>query len=191
MNSVTMNCRASAVAAIAVVLLAGCASAPKARVDQDSRANFAGYKTYGWLEPKQADPAEAKAKVRTLSTQRVRTALSTALQSKGYTLDESRPDVRVSSVLNIYDRPKQSGMRIGLGAGGGSGNVGGGLGMSLPVGKRTETAGAMTIDVIDVSRNAQVWTGSYEMVMSGKDTTDADVQKMVDIILAKYPARPK
>jgi hypothetical protein len=80
-------------------------------------------------------------------------------------------------------------MRIGLGAGGGSGNVGGGVGLSLPVGKRNESVATLTVDVVDVARNAQVWTGSYESVLKEKDATDADIQKLVDTIVSKYPAR--
>lgn len=174
-----------------VMLLAACTSTPKARVDQDSHVNFANYKTFAWVEPKPADEAAAKATVTTLAGQRVRTSVTAALQAKGYTLDETHPDVRVTSILNVYDRPKQSGMSIGLGAGGGSGNVGGGIGVSLPVGKRNETVGAMTVDVIDATRNEQVWTGSYEMIVSEKGATDADVQTMTDAIMAKYPVSGK
>ncbi len=177
-------------AAIFIALaVAACSSAPKPRVDQDSRADFSGYRTFGWLESKPADAKESPTNVGTLMRQRVRSSLTSALQSKGLSLNEAQPDVRVSYVLNVYDRPKQSGMRIGLGAGGGSGNVGGGVGLSLPVGKRNESVAEMTIDVVEVARNAQVWTGTFESVIKEKDASDADVQKLVDTILAKYPAR--
>jgi hypothetical protein len=170
---------------LALIALAACGGGPKVRVDQDSHANFASYKTFSWMEhkPSDADPA----KIATLSGQRVRASLETALKAKGLTLDESKPDVRVSYVFNVYQRPKQGGMRIGIGAGGGSGNVAGGVGMSVPVGPNTESVGAMTIDIIDIARNSQVWTGSFESHVSSKGPTDEDVQKLVDKILAKYP----
>lgn len=174
-----------------VTLLAACTGAPKARVDQDSHANFANYKTFAWLEPKPAEASESKVQVDTLASQRARASVLVALQAKGYTLDEPHPDVRVSYVFNVYERPKQSGMRIGLGAGGGSGNVAGGVGVSLPVGKRTETVAAMTVDVFDASRNAPVWHGSSEMIVSDEGATDADAQKLTDTILAKYPTSGK
>lgn len=80
-------------------------------------------------------------------------------------------------------------MRIGVGAGGGSGNVGGGVGLSLPVGKRNESVAALTVDIIDATRNAQVWTASYEEKLKEKELSDAEAQKLVGAVLAKYPDR--
>ena len=177
---------AAVVAALAVI---GCASPPKARVDQDTKANFSAYRTFGWLEQKSAEAGDPTVEIATLKNQRVRSALAAGFQSKGLMLIETTPDVKINYVLNVHERPKQSGMRIGLGAGGGSGNVGGGVGVSVPVGKRSESVAAMTVDVIDVARNAQVWTGSYDTVIKGQEASDADVKKLVDTILSKYPAR--
>lgn len=132
------------------------------------------------------DPSENK-KTSTLVGDRIKSAIVGALQSKGYRQSDATADVRVSYMLNVYERPKQSGMRLGVGAGGGSGNVGGGVGLSIPLGKRTEIAGAMTIDIIDAKRNAQVWTGSYETIVSNLDITDTDANNLVAVILAKYP----
>ena len=193
------------VASIALTSLAlvACNSAPKARIDKDANTNVAHYKTFAWYvpqkePPKSETPADDKekskspsapvAKVNTLVEGRVHGSLAAALQAKGYTLDETNPDFRVHYVLNVGERPKESGMRIGLGAGGGSGNVGGGVGLSLPIGKRTENFGALTVDIIDAKRNAQVWTGSYDNKIASPDIGDADVNKLVGIILEKFPA---
>ena len=59
------------------------------------------------------------------------------------------------------------------------------------IGKRNETVGAMTVEVIDATRNAQVWTGVYETIVSESGASDADVQKLTDAILAKYPVSGK
>jgi hypothetical protein len=82
-------------------------------------------------------------------------------------------------------------MSLGLGAGGGAGNVGGGVGVSLPLGKRNETVAALTVNVIDSTRNEQVWVGASEVVLKGKEATDADIQTLTDRIMAKYPASGK
>jgi hypothetical protein len=169
-----------------VALLSACTSAPKVHVDQDSHVSFSNYRTFAWLEPKPADAGGAEVPV-TLASRRMRESVAAALQTKGYTLDEVHPDVRVSYVLNVYERPKQSGMSIGLGAGSGSGNVAGGVGVSLPLGKRHETVASMTVNVIDATRKEQVWVGSSELILKGKDATDADVQTLTDTILTKYP----
>jgi hypothetical protein len=164
-----------------LALLASCSSAPKVRVDKDSHADFASYKTFSWQEP--ADPRRTS----TLVGQRVKDAIISALQSKGQQLSEAQADVRVSYVLNVYERPKQSGMRIGFGVGGGGPNGGAAVGASVPVGKNTEIAAAMTIDIIDAKRNAQVWTGSYETIVTHLDITDTEANTLVSTILAKYP----
>jgi hypothetical protein len=81
-------------------------------------------------------------------------------------------------------------MSIGIGAGGGSGNVGGGVGLSIPVGKRTENVALMTIDIVDAKRNAQVWTGSTEERIKGDNASDEAVNAMVGKILARFPNGP-
>jgi Domain of unknown function (DUF4136) len=174
---------------MAITLLAACTSAPKVNVDQDKHVNFANYKTFAWVEPKSTDADDSKAAVVTLAGQRVHASITATLQAKGYTLDEVHPDVRVSYAFKVYERPKQSGMSIGLGAGGGSGNVGGGVGVTLPVGKRRETVGALTVNVIDAARNEQVWFGTSEIILSGSIATDTEVKALTDTILAKYPTR--
>ena len=181
MNASSSYLRSGIVATLALAVLSACASAPKVRVDKDASVNFAAYRTFGWLEV--ANDKQNNS----IMTQRVHAAVSAALQAKGYVFDEKQPSVRVSYVLNVYERPKESGMRIGLGAGGGSGHVGGGVGLSIPVGKRTESAATMTIDFVDPTRKSQVWTGTYEDVLSTKDATDADVERLVTTILAKFP----
>jgi hypothetical protein len=111
------------------------------------------------------------------------------MQSKGYALNEASPDFQISYTLRAYQRPKESGMRIGVGAGGGSGNVGGGVGLSVPVGKRTESVGAITLDAIDAMRKAQVWTASYETLLDGDVINDAEAKKIIETALEKFPSR--
>jgi len=194
----------SVVLIAATLLLSACSSAPKVRVDKDASVNFASFSTFGWLEPtveekpapqtetKPSDSAEAqpiKHETSSLSAQRVRAAVIAALQAKGYTLSETEPDFRVSYVLNVYERPKDSGMRIGIGAGGASGHVGGGVGLSIPVGKRTEMIGAMTVDIVDPRRRAQIWTGSFESAVEAGEISEEAAYRLVNTILDKYPIR--
>jgi hypothetical protein len=192
--------RSKALAIAAIVILASCATEPKVRVDKDASVNFANYKTFAWLAPQKVVPREEAKPVpskeppkvkppetNSLVENRVRDAVTAALQAKGFTLSEAQPDFRVSYVLNAYEKPKDSGMRIGLGAGGSSGNVGGGVGLSIPIGKRTNMMGAMTIDIVDAARNAQVWTGSYEDKIDGDVISDAAVQRLVNTILSRFP----
>lgn len=167
-----------------IAVLSGCANtAPKVRVDKDTKADFARYSAYWWLQPDK-EPATS------LAAQRVRTAVNTVMQRKGYVENEPNPDIRVSYRVATFERPKDSGMRVGLGAGGGSGRMGGGVGLSIPVGKKKVMyVAALTLDIIDAARNAQVWTGSYESEIETAELGEADAYRMVNEILSKYADR--
>jgi hypothetical protein len=181
--------------AFVILLLTACAAPPKVRVDKDTSTNFASYKTFSWLGVRNAPPAATAApghpitpEGNSIAENRVRNAVIEVLQAKGYLLlTNGNPDFRVSYALNVYEKHKESGMRIGLGAGGGGGNMSGGVGMSVPVGKSTEMMGTMTIDVIDAARNAQVWTGSYEQKIPKDALTDESAKQIVTTILARFP----
>ena len=194
------------VAAIGLLLaVAACSTPSKVRVDKDASANFAGYKTFVWFsvpgdataESKPAEAADAQKQpaepqapkpVDSITQNRVRDAISSTLQGKGYSLVEGNADFKVSYALSVFDRPKKSGVSIGVGAGGGSGNVSGGVGMSIPIGKRTETAAVMTIDIIDAARNSQVWTGTYDQRLRGDVLSEVEANEIVNTILARFPA---
>ena len=120
---------------------------------------------------------------------RMRGAIQSNLQEKGYTIDENAPNFKVSYALSVFDRPKSSGMSIGLGAGRSTGNASGGVGVSMPLGSRTETVALLTVDIIDAGRNAQVWTGSYEKRVRDA-VTDEDAKELVTKILEKFPPDP-
>src|SRR5262252_1927135 len=93
---------------LALTLLAACTSPPKTRVDKDSHVDFSTYKTFGWLDgtPPSGAPSDPRRMPSTLTTQRMHASIGTALQSKGYSERDADPDVRVSYVLNVDERPK-------------------------------------------------------------------------------------
>jgi hypothetical protein len=191
MNATKVN---TSLALTLLMLLVACATPPKVRVDKDSSTNFASYKTFAWLGVRNSPPAATAApghpitpEGNSIAENRVRNAVIEVLQAKGYVLTNGNPDFRVSYALNVYEKHKDSGMRIGLGAGGGGGNMSGGVGVSVPVGKATDTMGTMTIDIIDATRNAQVWTGAYEQKIGKDALTDEDAKKIVSTILARFP----
>jgi Domain of unknown function (DUF4136) len=189
-----MNATTKLIALALALTLFACASPPKVRVDKDSSTDFAAYKNFAWLgaqvppPPVPGQPAgPAPLELNSITENRMRAAVLTALQAKGYALNEASPDFRVSYVFNAYARKKDSGMRIGLGAGGGGGHMAGGVGLSIPVGKTQETMGAMTIDIIDAARNAQVWTGTYEQKVKEAGMSDEEATKLVATILSRFP----
>jgi hypothetical protein len=167
----------------AALLLGACSSTGSAvRVDRAADVDLSQYQSFGWLAPVNNPPG-------TLTEQRVQAAIGDALRAKGYAEDTQHPQLEVTYTLKTYDRPKSSGMSVGLGAGGGSGHVGGGVGISLPIGKRREIAGTMSVDVFDAARKAQIWTGSLDTTFQKPDLTPEDATRVAGEILKKFPNR--
>jgi hypothetical protein len=179
----TSTCVARWTVSSAALFLCACSSTgPTVRVDKAPDVDVSQYQSFGWLVPVNKPPG-------TLTEQRVQAAISEVLRAKGYAEDTQHPDMEVTYTLKTYDRPKSSGMSVGIGAGGGSGHVGGGVGISLPIGKRRETAGTMSVDVFDAARKAQVWTGSLDTTFERPDLTPEDAKRAVGEILKKFPNR--
>ena len=171
-----------ALAAACAVWLAGCATtANPVRVDA-AESGLPNCQTFAWLPPA---PEAAS-----LTDQRVQAAVMAQLQAKGYAQSSDKPDCRITYLLTTHEIP-ESKPRVGVGAGGGSGGIGGGIGISLPIGRRNQEAGTLVIDVIDVEKNAQVWSGSLDAGFEKKDPTDDELRAAIERALAQYPDRKK
>lgn len=166
-------------AVLALSLVACASTAPRVRVDK-ADADLAKCQTFDWL------PASGEAT--SLTEQRVRTAVVEQLQAKGYTQSTDKPDCRFTYVLSSSEIP-QSRPSVGVGAGGGSGGVGGGIGISLPIGKRNHSRGTFTMDVVDVASNSQIWAGSVDTELEGKELSEKEAAGVVRTVLAQFPDR--
>src|SRR6185295_1658260 len=93
------------------------------------------------------------------------------LEEKGYTLATEKPDCQIAYVLSTQDRPKPK-PSVGVGVGGGSGGARGGIGVSLPIGSHKQQVGTFTLDVVDVAKNAQVWSGSVDVGIQERQISD-------------------
>lgn len=169
-------------ATVAVGCLAAAACATNSSAVRVDRADteLSKCQTFDWLQPTNV-PAS-------FSDQRVRAAALAELERKGYTIKSDDPDCRVSYVLSTFERPREK-PRVGVGAGGGSGGIGGGIGVSLPVGRRDQYGGTLTIDIVDVDTNAQVWSGSLDTSFAAAELTEEEARAAVSKILAEYPDR--
>jgi hypothetical protein len=174
-NRIVSSCAWSA-----VVVLGGCATqSPAVRVDQAADTDLV-CRTFDW-RPASADAAS-------LTDQRVRAAALKKLEEKGYTLSTDKPDCQIAYVLSTQDRPKPK-PRIGVGVGGGSGGAHGGVGVSLPIGSHKQQVGTFTLDVVDVAKNAQVWSGSVDVGIEAQQISDDEADQAVRVILEKFPDR--
>lgn len=164
----------------AMLTLAGCATQSSAvRVDKAADTDLA-CRTFDW-RPASADAAS-------ITDQRVRAAALKKLEEKGYALSTEKPDCQIAYVLSTQDRPKPK-PSVGVGVGGGSGGARGGIGVSVPIGSHKQQVGTFTLDVVDVAKNAQVWSGSVDVDIQAQQISDEEADQAVSVILEKFPDR--
>jgi hypothetical protein len=160
--------------------ITGCAATTsKVRVDK-ADAGLSKCQSFDWLADSSA-PAS-------FTDQRVKAATLAALRDKGYTQSVDKPDCKIAYALSTSVRPKAK-PGVGVGVGGGSGGMGGGIGISLPIGRKNENAATFTLDIIDTSRNAQIWSGAVDVQLNGAEPTDEETAAIVNKILAEFPDR--
>ena len=161
-----------------LVLVTGCAAqTAQVRVDQ-AESGLPNCRTFAW-HPISGD-------VQSFTDQRVKAAVMSQLETKGYQVSADGPDCRIAYRLTTHEGPRRK-PGIGVGVGGGSGGLGGGIGVTLPVGRQPAAIGTFTLDVIDASKNAQVWSGAIDVQLAEPELTDAEAQQMAEQVLGKYP----
>src|SRR5688572_19919228 len=165
-----------------VAVLAGCASMqPNSPVRVDmAETGLPNCQSFAW-NPTPQQPAS-------LTEQRVQREIMAKLKEKGYSESKDKADCRVTYVLDVREAPRSK-PNVGVGAGGGSGGIGGGIGVSLPIGKKKGQAGTFTIDVIDASKNAQVWSGSIDASFAKAELNDDEAREVVAEVLERFPDR--
>ena len=164
----------------ALLAVSGCATQrADVRVDK-ADSDLGKCRTFDW----RAVSSDAA----TFTDQRVRAAALKHLEEKGYTLATDKPDCQITYVLSTQDRPKPK-PSVGVGVGGGSGGARGGIGVSLPIGSKKGQVGTFTLDIVDVAQNAQVWSGSVDVGIQGKQISDEEADEAVRVILEKFPDR--
>ena len=168
--------------AAGAALLAGCASMqPRSPVRVDmAESGVPSCKTFAW-NPTPQQPAS-------LTEQRMQREIMAKLKEKGYSESKDKADCRVTYVLEVHEVPRSK-PSVGVGAGGGSGGIGGGIGVNLPIGKRNQQAGTFTIDVIDASKNAQVWSGALDASFAKAELSEDEVREVVAKVLERFPDR--
>jgi len=81
-------------------LLAGCASV--VHVERDETANLNSYRTYAWVETKDAAGDSSTAvRVSDLTERRIRDAVNTQLEKTGWKASKTKPDVLLSYDIHV------------------------------------------------------------------------------------------
>lgn len=171
-------------AALALALTAACSSSPRVRSDWDQAADFAAYRTYGFVERPGTDAAGYES----LSTRYLKAACARELEARGYQPSES-PDLLVDFWIQTADKVEsRPSMSVGMGYRHGPYGVYG----SYPVEEvRTWTEGTVGIALVDAARNQLVWEGVVagrvtEKALAELETTLSDVAREA---FAHYPFR--
>ncbi len=178
-------------AALLAAGLAGCASGPDIRADQDPAANLSAYRTFGFFEPL----ATNKAGYSTILSARLKDAARRELETRGYEYDAVNPELLVNFNLNIQEKTE---IRSTPSASAGYGYYGYRAGMygawsGYPYDVETTNykQGTLTVDVVDAGRKELVWQGVAEGRVSKKamENPAAAIDAVMPQIFAKFPGR--
>lgn len=179
-------------ALLCALAVTGC-SGVKVNTDWDSTVNFSGLRTYGWLPDSQSDGSGQASQ---LTDQRIKSAINTDLQAKGFRQATSGADFMVGYQVTTKDNVSYDTVGTAW-AGGGWGGARGmrfaGAGMATGMSTTTEThqtIGTLVIAVFDADSKNVVWHGNGSAaVKDGGSPEDRDqrVSDAVSKVLEKFP----
>jgi len=162
------------------LLLSACAAKPKS--DYDVGYDFSQLKSFIEFSPTQTnDP---------ISSTRIINAINGALTAKGFIRDEVDPSFKITYTFKVDNKPKDSGVSIGLGTGtwGSNGGISIGTSVGVPIGSDTAKIQTIQIDIIDAQSNKLIWRGSDKFNFdAGGEEKAEDTAKTVTKILALFP----
>jgi Domain of unknown function (DUF4136) len=175
------------------MVAAGCAStqAPQNRIDYDRSADFSVYRTYGFPKETGTD----RGGYSTLVTSYFKSAISTAMEARGYKYSEEKPDLLVNFFMNTHERTETTSQpRIGAGYG----YYGYRYGLYNPWptydDHRTVTykIGTINVDIVDAEKKQLVWEGISEGRVSDESMANpkVTVNAVVTELMRKYPGKP-
>jgi hypothetical protein len=157
----------------AVALIAACASSPTVSSDYNPGTNFAQFHTFGFMATDQVmDP---------MVDSRIKSAITAALTSKGWSLNDQNPDIEVVSHVQLSEQTQLNTWNTGWGYGRWGGWGGG----------QTQTTvekipiGTVIIDLVDTKQKQMVWRGTASNTISQSSTPEqkqaAINQAMMDL----------
>jgi Domain of unknown function (DUF4136) len=183
----------STTALAAAWLLAGCASnrAPPSRIDYDRSADFSVYRTFGFPKETGTD----RGGYSTLVTSYFKSAVTTAMEARGYKYSEERPDLLVNFFMNTRERTE---LRPGPSFSPAFGYYGyrRGLYDAWPMydDDRTVTykVGTLNVDIVDAEKKQLIWEGVSEGRMSSEAMANprVTVNAVVTELMRQYPGKP-
>lgn len=188
-----MNMRFFAAALLALAVLgAGCASnrAPDTRIDYDKSVDFSVYRTFGFPKETGTD----RGGYSTLVTSYFKSAMSTALEARGYKYAEENPDLLVNFFMNTRERTEIRPQSSTLGYGYYGYRYGLYDAWPMYEGDRTVTykVGTINVDIVDAHKKQLIWEGVSEGRMSDEAMANpkVNINAVVTELMRQYPGRP-
>ena len=169
----------------AAVILSSCASGPTIVTNVDSSTDFMSLNTFDFLQPLSTDSGN----VQTLLSTQLIAATTDELNKRGWRLDQNNPDVFINFLFETQQQIQTRNSSASASTMHRSGRYGGwGATMSTPTVEQT-TQGALSIDMIDPSRNQMIWEGTAtnRITDSIRENQEESVRTFVTAILADFP----
>jgi hypothetical protein len=184
---------AAVFALTAAMLAAACSTtrAPSTRIDYDRNVDFSVYRTYGFPKETGTD----RGGYSTLVTSYFKSAVSAAMEARGYKYAEENPDLLVNFFMNTRERTET---RTSPNASLGYGYYGYRYGLynAWPMYDEDRTVtykvGTINIDIVDAAKKQLIWEG----VSEGRVTEEAmnnpkvTVNAVVTELMRQYPGKP-
>jgi hypothetical protein len=173
------------------VLAAGCATtrAPQTRIDYDKTVDFSVYRTYGFPKETGTD----RGGYSTLVTSYFKSAISTAMEARGYKYAEENPDLLVNFFMNTRERteirpdpyPTYSyyAYRHGLYS-------------PWPMYDTSRSVtykiGTINVDIVDAEKKQLIWEGVAEGQVTEESLNNpkATINAVVTALMRQYPGKP-
>lgn len=174
------NVQSSVLAALSLLgaLVAGCASGPAVRVDQDPAVDLKAYQTFGFFDQMATD----RAQYTTILTSRLKQATRVQLERHNYIYSDNNPDLQVNFFVNVVDRQEVRSSPVGRG-------FHGYRVWANDIDTVNYRQGTLSIDLVDAKRNELVWQGVAEGRLSQKSLKNPGpaVDQVVSEIFASFP----
>jgi Domain of unknown function (DUF4136) len=183
----------------ACLVMGGC-STVEVQSDYDPAADFASLKTYAWYAEEQPTTGDIRVD-NPIVDSRIRTAVETQLNAKGYTKVDANPDfflIYHAAVSKEIAVTTTTSTTVAYGGGYAHGGYGWGY-VAAPMWVETPTSytydkGTILVDIVDAKNEKLVWRGSAQAEVDESRTQQQREQRIngaMKEMLANFPPKVK
>ena len=179
----------SGIVALFIIVAAQGVLAQDVRYNFDRDADFSKYKTYKWVDNKNAE------RLSDLGDRQVKSAIDAELAKKGLSkVDSDNPDLYLSYQVAVGQEKQYTSFDSGWGYGPGWRSWGA-TGSSMSTGQTsTIHIGGLDVDMYDTGKKQLVWEGVVSKTIDPKakpDKQQKNLEKAVAKLLKNYPPAEK